>query len=183
MTPQEGNPVTRLRAAVSVLALVVAVLLGGCSQATPNTTAVVNGVVIHESSVDQMAEALVSTGAKSTYADARATSAYTLILGEVARQVAAQQGVTLAPADIAALSTNNPTYATFLSTPLGEQYAADQVQVNQVGAQVSDWQADFAKANVTLNPRYGSWADLLTQLTSTGSMVPPTGSMSVTSGS
>jgi hypothetical protein len=174
--------VTRLRAALTALVLTATVLLGGCAQ-TADTTAVVNGVVIHESSVDQMAEALVSTGVKSTYADARATSAYTLILGEVARQVAAQQGVTLAPADIVALSTKYPTYATFLSTPVGEQYAADQVQVNQVGAEVSDWQADFAKANVTLNPRYGSWADLLTQLTSSGSMVPPTGSMSVTSGS
>ena len=61
---------TRLRAVVSVLALVVAVLLGGCTQATPNTTAVINGVVIHESSVDEVAEALVSTGAVSTFADA-----------------------------------------------------------------------------------------------------------------
>ena len=170
---------TRLRAAVSVLALVVAVLLGGCSQATPNTTAVVNGVVIHESSVDEVAEALVSTGAVSTFADARSSAASNLIAGQVARQVASKNGITLTPADINALSVSNPTFATFLTTPLGVQYATDHVDVTQVRNQVSNWQAELAAVNVQLNPRYGTWADYISSSAST----PPTGSMSVVSGS
>ena len=93
--------------------------------------------------------------------------------------MAAQQGVTLAPADIAALSTNNPTYATFLTTPLGVQYATDHVDVTQVRNQVSNWQAELAAVNVQLNPRYGTWADYISSSAST----PPTGSMSVISGS
>ena len=170
---------TRLRAAVSVLALVVAVLLGGCSQATPNTTAVVNGVVIHESSVDEVAEALVSTGAVSTFADARSSAASNLIAGQVARQVASKNGITLTPADINALSVSNPTFATFLTTPLGVQYATDHVDVTQARNQVSNWQAELAAVNVQLNPRYGTWADYISSSAST----PPTGSMSVVSGS
>ncbi|HEY8663966.1 MAG TPA: hypothetical protein VIL68_10145 [Propionibacteriaceae bacterium] len=170
---------TRLRAAVSVLALVVAVLVGGCTQATPNTTAVVNGVVIHESTVDEVAEALVSTGAVSTFADARSSAASNLIAGEVARQLASKDGITLTPADINALSVTNPTFATFLTTPLGVQYATDHVDVTQVRNQVSNWQAELAAVNVQLNPRYGTWADYISSSAST----PPTGSMSEISGS
>ena len=170
---------TRLRAAVSVLALVVAVLVGGCTQATPNTTAVVNGVVIHESTVDEVAEALVSTGAVSTFADARSSAASNLIAGEVARQLASKDGITLTPADINALSVTNPTFATFLTTPLGVQYATDHVDVTQVRNQVSNWQAELAAVNVQLNPRYGTWADYISNSAST----PPTGSMSEISGS
>ncbi|MBI4901422.1 MAG: hypothetical protein HY829_13225 [Actinobacteria bacterium] len=59
--------VTRLRAALAALALTVTVLLTGCSGGTANTAAVVNGVVIRESKVDDMAQALVSTGAFTTY--------------------------------------------------------------------------------------------------------------------
>ena len=173
---------TRLRAAVSVLALVVAVLLGGCTQA-PNTTAVVNGVVIQESSVNEMAEALVSSGAISTYAVARSSASAKLIAGEVARQVARQNGITLAPADISSLSTSNPTYATFLASPLGEEFAMNHTDAVQVTSEVSDWQAEFAAVNVDLNPRYGTWPAFLAELASTTADTPPTGSMSVVSGS
>ena len=170
---------TRLSAAVTTLALAVTVILGGCTQATPNTTAVVNGVVIHESTVDETADALVSTGAISTFAQARSSAFSALIGGEVARQVASADGITLTPADIAALSANNPTFVTFLTTPLGVQYATDQVNSTQVTNQVADWRAQFAAVKVDLNPRYGSWATLVAGNSSIGS----TGSMSVISGS
>ena len=169
---------TRLRAALTALVLTATVLLGGCAQ-TADTTAVVNGVVIHESTVDETADALVSTGAISTFAQARSSAFSALIGGEVARQVASADGITLTPADIAALSANNPTFVTFLTTPLGVQYATDQVNSTQVTNQVSDWQAQFAAVKVDLNPRYGSWATLVAGNSSIGS----TGSMSVISGS
>ena len=169
---------TRLRAALTALVLTATVLLGGCAQ-TADTTAVVNGVVIHESTVDETADALVSTGAISTFAQARTSAFSALIGGEVARQVASADGITLTPADVAALSANNPTYVTFLTTPLGVQYATDQVNSTQVTNQVADWRAQFAAVKVDLNPRYGSWATLVAGNSSIGS----TGSMSVISGS
>lgn len=170
---------TRLRAALAALALTVTVLLTGCSGGTANTTAVVNGVVIRESAVDAMAEALVSSGAISTYTAARASASSTLIVGEVARQVAARDGITLAAPDLTTLSSNNPTFAAFLTTPLGEEFATDHVNGSQVINQVPGWQAEFAAVKVELNPRYGTWADYISSSSST----VPTGSMSSVAGS
>jgi hypothetical protein len=152
--------------------------MGGCSQ-TADTTAVVNGVVIRESTVNDMAEALVSTGAVATYAEARSSASSNLIVGEVARQVANQDGIVLTSPDISSLSVSNPTFATFLTTPLGVEYATDHVNGSQIINQVTTWQAEFAAVKVDLNPRYGSWADYI----STSASTPPTGSMSVVSGS
>ncbi|MHB1007711.1 MAG: hypothetical protein ACYC1E_00440 [Propionibacteriaceae bacterium] len=170
---------TRLRAALAALALTVTVLLTGCSGGTANTAAVVNGVVIRESAVDDMAQALVSSGAISTYTAARASAASTLIVGEVARQVAAQHGIALTKPDLPTLSANNPTFATFLTTPLGEEFATDHVNGSQVIKQVSGWQAEFAAVKVQLNPRYGTWTDYI----SNSSSSVPTGSMSTVAGS
>ncbi len=170
---------TRLRAALAALALTVTVLVAGCSGGSANTAAVVNGVVIRESKVDDMAEALVSSGAFGTYAEARSAASSTLIVGEVARQVAAQDRITLAPPDLTSLSANNPTFATFLATPLGEEFATDHVDGSQVINQLSGWQSEFAAVKVDLNPRYGTWKDYI----SNSSTTVPTGSMSVVSGS
>jgi phage-related tail fiber protein len=156
----------------------VSVLLGGCSQ-SPDTTAVVNGVVIRESTLDDMARALVSSGAMSDYKEAR-NSAFNWVLGgEVARQLASTDGITLTPVDIATVSASSPNYATFLNTPIGVQYATDQLNMRDFANQVSDWQTQYADVNVDLNPRYGSWTDLVAGSFSTS----PTGSLSVVSGS
>ena len=179
MTPNyEGIPVTRLRAAAAALALTVTVLLGGCAQ-SPDTAAVINGVEIRESTVNDMASLLVSTGAYSTYGEARSAASSNLIVGEVARQVANQDGITLTAADIQALSVSNPTFAAFLATPLGQRFATDHVNASQVINQVSSWQTEMSAMKVELNPRYGSWADYITS----GSGTVPTGSMSDASGS
>ncbi|HSN11990.1 MAG TPA: hypothetical protein VLS51_07785 [Propionibacteriaceae bacterium] len=170
---------TRLRAALAALALTVTVLLTGCAGGTANTTAVINGVVIRESTVDDMAEALVSSGAYSSYAEARSSASSNLIVGEVARQVAAKDGIALTPPDLPTLSKNNPTFATFLATPLGEEFATDHVNGSQVINQVPGWQAEFAAVKVQLNPRYGTWSDYI----SSSSGTVPTGSMSAVSGS
>ncbi len=169
---------TRLRAALTALLLTATVLLGGCAQ-TAATTAVVNGVVIRESTVNDMARALVSSGAYGTYAEARSAASSNLIVGTVARQVASQDGINLTSADIKSLSASNPTFATFLSTPLGEEFATDHVNASQVINQVSNWQAEFAAVNVDLNPRYGTWEAYITS----GASTPASGSMSVVSGS
>jgi hypothetical protein len=171
--------VTRLRAALAALALTVTVLLTGCSGGSANTAAVVNGVLIRESKVDDMAEALVSTGAFTTYGEARAAASSALIVGEVARQVAVKDNITLTAPDLSSLSANNPTFASFLATPLGEEFATDHVDGSQVINQVSGWRAEFAAVKVQLNPRYGTWTDYI----SSSSTTIPTGSMSAVSGS
>ncbi|HET7724647.1 MAG TPA: hypothetical protein VFK68_08415 [Propionibacteriaceae bacterium] len=170
---------TRLRAALAALVLTATVVLTGCSGGTANTTAVVNGVVIRESEVDAMAEALVSSGAIATYEAARSSASSTLIVGEVARQVAAKDGIKLTAPDLPALSASNPTFATFLTTPLGEEFATDHVNGSQVINQVSGWQSEFAAVKVQLNPRYGTWIDYI----SNSSNSVPSGSMSVVAGS
>jgi hypothetical protein len=161
---------------------VAAVLLGGCSQ-SPDTTAVVSGVVIRESTVDEMAKALVSTGAVASYRDARASAARELIGGEVAREVARQEGITLTPADIATLASSYPAYAPFLSTAIGAEFARDNANAVQVSTTDSDWATKFAALPVELNPRYGSWTDYVADLASSTGSAAPTGSLSVVSGS
>jgi len=175
--------VTRLRAALAALALVATVLVGGCAQ-TPETTAVINGVVIRESAVEDMTQALISTGAVASYKDARAEAAQNLISGEVGRQVALQDGIALTAADIATLTADHPTYATFFTTPVGEQFAADYTNAVQVSTTSGvDWQTEFAAVPVQLNPRYGSWPDYVADLSSSAGSAVSTGSMSAVSGS
>lgn len=178
-TNNEGNIVTHLRAVLAALVLSACVLFGGCAQNTSNTAAVVNGVVIRESTVNDMAKALVATGAYTTYAEARSASSSTLFLGEAARQVAGEQGIALTQPDFASLSTNNPTFAPFLGTPLGVQYATDYMNAKQVINQISNWRVEFAPMKVELNPRYGKWTDYL----SSGDTTTSTGSLSALSGS
>lgn len=181
MTPQEGNPVTRLRAAVSVLALVVAVLLGGCTQAAPNTTAVVNGVVIHESSVDEMTSGLLDASADLTLAGTRGNAVRALIFGEMATQIAAAKGITLAAPDIPTLAGGDAETMALLSTPQGYRYAVMASHWQQVKAALSadELTNSLTALDVTLNPRYGAWADFLAGSASN----VPTGSLSVVSGS
>ena len=173
---------TRLRAALAAVALLATVLVTGCSQ-SPDTTAVVNGIVIRESAVDEMAQALVSTGAVAAYGDARASAAQNLIAGEVARQVGLKDGLALTPPDIATLSSDHPTYAAFFTTPLGEEFATDYTNAVQVSTVASDWPTQFAAVPVQLNPRYGSWSTYVANLASTTSVAAATGSMSDVSGS
>lgn len=181
MTPQEGNPVTRLRAAVSVLALVVAVLLGGCTQATPNTTAVVNGVVIHESSVDEMTSGLLDASANLTLAGTRSTVVRALIYGEMATQIAATKGITLADPDIPTLAGGDAETQAVLTTTQGSRFAVLASHWNQVKTALgSDEVTSIVNTlDVTLNPRYGSWAGF--QASSSSNIT--TGSLSEISGS
>ena len=173
---------TRLRAALTALVLTATVLLSGCAQ-TPDTTAVVNGVVIRERNVEEMAQALVSTGAVASYRDARLSAARELIGGEVAREVARKEGISLAPADIATLASTYPAYAPFLSTAIGREFATDNANAVQVSSTDSDWATKFAALPVQLNPRYGSWLDYVADLASPAGSPAPTGSLSVASGS
>jgi len=163
---------------LTALVLTATVLLGGCAQ-TPDTTAVVNGVVIRESTLDDMARELVSSGAISDFGKARNSAFNSVLGGEVARQLASADNVKLTPVDIAAVSANSPDFATFLTTQIGVRYATDQLNLNDFTSQVSDWRTQFAVVNVDLNPRYGTWASLVAGT----STVAPTGSLSVVSGS
>ena len=172
---------TRLRAAVSVLALVVTILLGGCSQATPNTTAVVDGVVIHESTVDEMTTGLLDASPKLTLAGTRSTVVRALIYGEMASQIAASKGIKLTDPDIPTLSGGDPETQAVLMTTEGYHYASLASHWQQVTTTLgSDEVGNTIRTlDVTLNPRYGAWTDFLASSSSNA----PTGSLSVISGS
>lgn len=176
---------TRLRAALAALALVAAVLVGGCAQ-TPDTTAVINGVVIRENTVDDLTSQLVPI-ATADRATVRSSIVSALVLGEVARQVAAQQRIDLGTPDTTALSAN-PGNAALLATPAGQRYFADAYAWASLYAQVATkdaqgnvdttaLQGDLRAESVVLNPRYGAW-DVAAAASNTGAVSANTGSMS-----
>ena len=172
---------SRLRALVTVIALAAAVLLGGCSQATPNTTSVVNGVVIHESSVDEMTSGLLDASANLTLAGTRSTVVRALIFGEMATQIAASKGITLADPDIPTLAGGDAETMAVFSTTQGYRYAvlASHWQQVKTALGTDELTNTLTSLDVTLNPRYGAWADFLASSSSN----VPTGSLSVVSGS
>jgi hypothetical protein len=173
--------VSRLRAAVTALALAVTVILGGCTQATPNTTAVVNGVVIHESSVDEMTSGLLDASANLTLTGTRSTVVRALIFGEMADQIAASKGITLADPDIPTLAGGDAETMAVFSTAQGYRFAvlASHWQQVKTALGTDELTNTLTSLGVTLNPRYGAWADFLASSSSN----VPTGSLSVVSGS
>lgn len=149
---------TRLRAALTALALAVTVLLTGCTQGAATTTAVVNGVVVRESTVDAI---MTTLGDVSTNkAQAHSIIVVALVRGELARQIAKQKNITLAPADLAALSDRDPALAAFLATNEGRLFADEAAAWEQLKTELTAdaLEATVKAQDVQLNPRYGTWA-------------------------
>lgn len=179
---------TRLRAALTALALVAAVLLGGCSQ-SPDTAAVVNGVVIRESTVQSEAAAMPpitgSDGIPFTPQQIRTLVLRYSVFGEIARQVATRQNLNLGTLNT---TTADAESAALLATPAGNSllqnaYAwttlRDQLSKTDTSTNVTDasaLQAALMAESVVLNPRYGTW-DVSAAVTS-NAVSATTGSMS-----
>jgi hypothetical protein len=141
--------VTRLRAALTALALAVAVLLVGCSQAGPTTTAVVNGVVIHEGAVDAMTTQYLAV-AGGDWSSTRALVARQYVLGTAARQIAADKAIPLSTAKGDTKISTYPQLAELIA--LGD----DLSDVTQA-LSTDEFAASLNTVTVTLNPRYGTW--------------------------
>lgn len=156
---------TRHRAALTALILAVAVLLTGCSQAAPTTTAVVNGVVIHEGTIDAMATEYVAV-AGGDWSQTRALVARQYVLGTVARQIAADKAISLSTAKIDTKLSTYPQLAELIA--LGD----DLGDVTQ-SLSTDEFVASMNTVAVTLNPRYGTWkaySDITITALPTGSL-------------
>ena len=163
---------TRLRAALTALALAVTVLLTGCSQGAPASAAIVNGVVIHESTVNELTDALtpiaVVDGQPVPRDSVRSQVLNALVLGEVSRHVASQQKLSLGSPDFGTLAAN-PNNAPLIATEAGRRYITDaygwaalrnQLTTQDVLGNITDsslLEAALATESVELNPRYGTW--------------------------
>lgn len=156
---------TRLRAALTALALAVTVLLTGCSQAAPTTTAVVNGVVIHEGTVDAMTTQYLAL-AGGDWSQTRALVARQYVLGTAARQIAADKAISLSTAKSDTKMSTYPQLAELIA--LGD----DLGDVTKA-LSTDEFAASMNTVAVTLNPRYGTWkaySDITITALPTGSL-------------
>jgi hypothetical protein len=180
--------VNRLRAALTALALVATVLVGGCAQ-SPETAAVVNGVVVRESAVENEAAVMPTitdstTGVPYTPQEIRALVLRYSVLGEIARQVATQQNINLGTYTSTA---TDPESLALIASPAGDSLVQDayawatlrkQLTTTDASTNLTDTsalQAALKAESVVLNPRYGTWdvaaaANNSALSTSTGSM-------------
>jgi hypothetical protein len=164
--------VTRLRAALTAIALLATVLLTGCSQGSPNTAAVVNGVVISESTVENEAAVMPTitdstTGVPYTAQEIRSIVLRYSVLGEIARQVATQQNLSLGTLDTT--TATDPESVALVASPAGNSLLQDayawsalrkQLTTTDTSTNVTDTsalQAALMAESVVLNPRYGTW--------------------------
>ena len=181
---------TRLRAALTALALTVTVLLSGCSQGAPTTAAVVNGVVITESTVETLTSQFPtitnSNGKAIDHAGIRTLVVRYLVLGEVARDAAARQNLNLGAFDFDGSATDDESKA-LVASPAGRQILTDVYAWQTLRGKPATQDAATGKVDtsareaalrlesVTLNPRYGTWdvaaaAQLSALSTDTGSL-------------
>ena len=164
-----------VRAVGAVFAAVLA--LTGCAGQSPATAATVNQVVITETQVDQVAQALATIFESPEQAGAQRRLAATVLIGnEGGRAVGAERGVTISEDD------RKGTIAQYTDlTALSEQpgmaqivddYAAALLIRTELGE--TDFATTAATIPVVVNPRYGSWDATLGQLeTGSGSLSSP----------
>lgn len=156
---------TRLRAALAALVLAASVLLTGCAQVAPSTTAVVGGHVIAESTIDQATQDFLQV-ADGDWSSTRAAVARQYVLGYAARMVAADRGIALTTSRSDDKLSKYPQLAELIA--LGDD-------LKDVRASITDEELSSAMSalEVTLNPRYGTWAaysDLSASVAPTGSL-------------
>lgn len=159
---------TRLRAALTALALAVTVLLTGCSQGAPTTTAIVNGSTISESTVDAATTQYLAL-AGGDWSTTRALVARQYVLGTASRQVAADKGIPLSTAKSDTKIATYPQIAELIA--LGDDLGDVKKALS-----TDEFAAAMNGVGVTLNPRYGSWK-VYSDMTITAL---PTGSLSET---
>jgi len=165
------------RAVRALMALVVAGMLAltGCAGQNPTHAALVNGVIITEDQVGQVAQGLATAGGTPDAPGAqRQTAASILIRNEVGRQVGLQRGVTISEADREAVLATAPQLTQMAEDPALTVFITDYINSELTRTQLGE--TEFAAAaedvEVSLNPRYGAWD------TTQGSLTGESGSLS-----
>ena len=148
-----------VRAAVSALALVLALLLGACAQdsGSPGTGMVVNGVAIPARTIDRLTAA-VERVIHGSRGDALDIVISNLVVGQLADQTIRERNLDITQADVDAViakSRMREVAADPQANPVAQAYGRWTVVTGHLTEQD---QIDLGShLTVTLNPRYGVW--------------------------
>lgn len=144
-------PRTR-RAAAAALALVA---LTGCSGASPSAVAYVGGTKISQTQLQQAVDGLSSTLEEGQTVSQEAV-VNAMIQGELAGQIAEEQGIPLTDADRDAVLAQSEL-APLVQVPAAREVVYDVADYQLVAQQLGEQAllAEVGEREVTLNPRYG----------------------------
>ena len=158
-----GTPSRRKIGALVGATVAGAIVLGGCAQ-SPADVAVVDGTSITR---DQLNTA--EAGAKQISQLSRDQVLSVLIQGQVALHTAEKRGLTITDADRDA-QLNSAVLEVDDARELAYDLADVQIIVGKIGEK--HFKKVLTKADVTVNPRYGSWdpKQSLTVIAGTGSL-------------
>lgn len=160
---------TRLVPVVAAVALIA-----GCSP-MPSTAAQVGDTRITESQLDADAASCESVGITSAQVS-RGQLVQAELLGAIAEELAAMNGVTVSDEEALALLQTNSPDSSALGDPecarVAAQSAKLQLVVTAMGdnADLNALQQQFESVEVQLNPRYGVWDPAGSGVTGTGSL-------------
>ncbi len=143
-----------------VLATIVAglLMLSGCSIPGANVAATVNGVDIPGSQIESAVAAIGSSPGQ--LAEPHAIVLTWAIRGEVARTIAAEQGIQLTGDPRTALMKTNPNLEKYAAVPGAADFVNDLVDATLVVDKVGEeaFVSKLSTTEVQVNPRFGSWS-------------------------
>lgn len=150
---------------------VAALGLAACSPA-PTTAAEVGGVVITEAALTETVDGCTELGANAT----RTGMLTPLVIGEAARQLAADEGVDLGGLD--QIMTSDPQIAPYLANEGCSRVGEAQALLSLLYSELDQAAVveSILGADVTVNPRYGDWNDTNGVIEGSGSISVPAGS-------
>lgn len=142
--------------AITLVAALVA--LTGCTNPGGNVAATVNGVPIPVARVEGPVQAIgVDDG---QLAEPNATVLSYAIRGEIARSIAAQQGIQLTGEPRTAVLAANTGLAAYADNPGATSFVTDVVDstivLNKVGE--AAFLTAVQQSSIQVNPRFGSWS-------------------------
>ncbi len=153
-----------------LLAVIVAglLVLSGCSNPGANVAATVNGVPIPVSRVEGPVKGIGETGGQ--LAEPHAIVLSYAIRGEIARAIAAEQGIQLTGEPRTTVLNANPNLAAFGDNPEVVDFVDDVVDSTLVIDRIGEapFLARVSDASVQVNPRYGSWSVEAAAISQTG---------------
>lgn len=154
------------------------VLLSGCANANPNVAATIGAESISVATVDSVAKVVASHSPDMpNWGNWRAPVLQVMIISRLARQAAAQAGVTVTDSQRESVYASAESYAALAKDPGSAAFMRDFADVSIVLSDEKGQQAfaaAAAAAPVHMNPAFGVWDP--TQIKLTGQ----TGSLSTT---
>jgi hypothetical protein len=143
-------------------ALLTALGVAGCANASPGVAAYVGDEQITQQQLDDVSKQVDAALKRETPVGAVLQA---MIQGELVAQVARSQNIVITDADRDAVVASSD-FGTLASTPGGKSLAYDLADISIVQTKMAPeaLKAELAKRTVTLNPRYGVFDQATTQI-------------------